>query len=56
MTMDEREETLRRLEASGLRGRGGASFEAHRKWRAVLAEDGVPFVIANGGEGEPGPV
>jgi len=51
-----REETLRRLEASGLRGRGGASFEAHRKWRAVLAEDGVPFVIANGGEGEPGSI
>ena len=56
MTIDEREETLRRLEASGLRGRGGASFEAHRKWRAALAEDGVPFVIANGGEGEPGSI
>ena len=56
MTTEEREETLRRLEASGLRGRGGASFEAHRKWRAVLAEDGVPFVVANGGEGEPGSI
>ncbi len=56
MTFEEREQTLSRLEASGLRGRGGASFEAHRKWRAVLAEDGVPFVVANGGEGEPGSI
>ena len=56
MTPDERESTLGRLEASGLRGRGGASFEVHRKWRAVLAEDAVPFVVANGGEGEPGSI
>ena len=56
MTVETREETLRRLEASGLRGRGGASYEAWRKWRAVLAEEGVPFVVANGGEGEPGSI
>ncbi len=56
MNAEPREETLRRLEASGLRGRGGASFAAHRKWRAVLAEEGVPFVVANGGEGEPGSI
>jgi NADH-quinone oxidoreductase subunit F len=56
MTIEEREEVLRRLEASGLRGRGGASFEAWRKWRAVLSEDAVPFVVANGGEGEPGSI
>ena len=56
MTAENREETLRRLEASSLRGRGGASFEAHRKWRAVLAEEGAPFVVANGGEGEPGSI
>ena len=56
MSTDPREETLRRLEASGLRGRGGASYEAWRKWRAVLAEDGIPFVVANGGEGEPGSI
>jgi NADH-quinone oxidoreductase subunit F len=56
MTEAEREETLARLEASGLRGRGGASYEAHRKWRAVLAEENVPFVVANGGESEPGSI
>jgi NADH:ubiquinone oxidoreductase subunit F (NADH-binding) len=56
MTVEERESTLRRLEASGLCGRGGASYETWRKWRAVLAEDGSPFVIANGGESEPGSV
>ena len=56
MTTEETETTLGRLEASGLRGRGGGWFEAHRKWRAVLAEDGVPFVVANGGEGEPGSI
>lgn len=47
---------LRQLSASGLRGRGGAWFEAHRKWRAVLAEGSPPVVIANGGEGEPGSI
>jgi len=47
---------LSRLQASGLRGRGGASYEAWRKWNAVLAEDGVPLVVANGGEGEPGSI
>src|SRR5262245_58848082 len=45
---------LARLELSGLRGRGGGWFPTHRKWRAVLAEGGVPLVVANGGEGEPG--
>ena len=47
-------EVLQRLEASGLRGRGGGWFPAARKWRTVLAEGGEPFVVANAGEGEPG--
>jgi len=45
---------LERLDASGLRGRGGGWFAASRKWRAVRAEGGEPFVVANGAEGEPG--
>ena len=45
---------LERLNASGLRGRGGGWFEAARKWRAVRVEGGEPLVVANGAEGEPG--
>ena len=45
------------LDASGLRGRGGAGFPAARKWRTV-AEGGPGlgdrYVVANGAEGEPG--
>ena len=52
----EREATLKQIEASGLRGRGGGWFPTHKKWRAVLAEEGLPFVVANGGEGEPGSI
>jgi formate dehydrogenase iron-sulfur subunit len=43
------------IEASGLRGRGGAAFPVGRKWRAVLAQ-GAPttYVVCNGDEGDPG--
>ena len=45
------------LDASGLRGRGGAGFPAGLKWRTV-AENRSPSVAAtvvvNGAEGEPG--
>ncbi|NKQ51585.1 hypothetical protein HFP15_01675 [Amycolatopsis sp. K13G38] len=44
------------IEASGLRGRGGASFPAGRKMRAVRAGEGVPVIVANGEEGEPASV
>jgi NADH-quinone oxidoreductase subunit F len=50
------EDLLARLEASGLRGRGGGWFPAARKWRSVRAEGGARVVIANGAEGEPGSV
>ncbi len=41
--------------ASGLRGRGGAGFPMGRKWQLARAADGdVKYVVANGGEHEPG--
>jgi NADH-quinone oxidoreductase subunit F len=43
------------VEASGLRGRGGAAFPTIRKWRlAADAEGGEKYIVANGGEHEPG--
>jgi NADH-quinone oxidoreductase subunit F len=46
------------IEASGLRGRGGAGFPTGRKWRTVVAyESGemeLPSVVVNAAEGEPG--
>ena len=49
--------TVEELEASGLRGRGGAGFPTGRKWRTVL-ENASPLlpatVIVNAAEGEPG--
>lgn len=42
------------LEASGLRGRGGAGFPAGRKWRFVAeAKSDEKFVICNADESEP---
>jgi NADH-quinone oxidoreductase subunit F len=42
------------VEASGLRGRGGAAFPAGIKWNAVAAEEGPKYVICNADESEPG--
>ncbi|HJV09782.1 MAG TPA: NADH-ubiquinone oxidoreductase-F iron-sulfur binding region domain-containing protein [Acidimicrobiales bacterium] len=48
---------IEELEASGLRGRGGAGFPTGTKWRTV-AENASPVlpatVVVNGAEGEPG--
>jgi formate dehydrogenase len=42
------------LEASGLRGLGGAGFPAGRKWRIVRNEPGPRLMAVNIDEGEPG--
>jgi NADH:ubiquinone oxidoreductase subunit F (NADH-binding) len=45
------------VEASGLRGRGGAGFPTGVKWRTVAAQrrpDVAATVVVNGAEGEPG--
>ena len=49
------EEIVRELEASGLRGRGGAGFPTGRKWRSAMELDRFPkYVACNGDEGDPG--
>ena len=40
------------VEASGLRGRGGAAFPTGRKMRTVAQNRGRPIVVVNGSEGE----
>lgn len=48
-------EVIAKIEASGMRGRGGAGFPSGRKWRHVAAADGYPkYVVCNGDEGDPG--
>ena len=51
----EPDQIVREIEASGLRGRGGAAFPAGRKWRAVRAAEAAErYVVANADEGDPG--
>jgi formate dehydrogenase len=48
------ESVIATLEASTLRGLGGAGFPAGRKWRIVRAEPGPRLMAINIDEGEPG--
>jgi NADH:ubiquinone oxidoreductase subunit F (NADH-binding) len=49
------DEIIATLEASGLRGRGGAGFPVGRKWRAAANQPAGPrFIVANADEGDPG--
>jgi NADH-quinone oxidoreductase subunit F len=48
---------IKELEASGLRGRGGAGFPTGRKWRTMVENRSTvepTTVVVNGAEGEPG--
>jgi NADH-quinone oxidoreductase subunit F len=48
---------IEELEASGLRGRGGAGFPTGRKWRTMVENRSTvepTTVVVNGAEGEPG--
>ena len=49
-----RRSSIKTLEASGLRGLGGAGFPAGRKWRIVRSEPAPRLMAVNIDEGEPG--
>lgn len=49
-----KDDILKVLDDSSLRGLGGAGFPTGRKWRAVLNEPGPRLMVVNGDEGEPG--
>ncbi len=49
------EEIIDQINASGLRGRGGAGFPTGQKWDVVRrSKDNIKYVICNGDEGDPG--
>ena len=49
------EQILDEMDASGLRGRGGAGFPTGRKWRTAAGYGVFPkYVACNGDEGDPG--
>ncbi len=48
------DEVIEALEASGLRGLGGAGFPVGRKWRILREQAGPRWVAVNVDEGEPG--
>jgi formate dehydrogenase len=49
-----REAVLAEIDASGLRGLGGAGFPTGRKWRTVAAQPAPRLMAVNADEGEPG--
>jgi [NiFe] hydrogenase diaphorase moiety large subunit len=48
------QESLARIEQSGLRGRGGAGFRTGLKWKLCREAPGEHVVVCNADEGEPG--
>ncbi|MEJ0079046.1 MAG: NAD(P)H-dependent oxidoreductase subunit E [Alphaproteobacteria bacterium] len=49
-----REDTIKAVDDSGLRGLGGAGFPTGRKWTLVRQSPGPRLMAVNGDEGEPG--
>jgi len=49
-----REDTIKAVDAAGLRGLGGAGFPTGRKWTLVRNEPAPRLMAVNGDEGEPG--
>ncbi len=50
-----RKQIIDEIQASGLRGRGGAGFPTGLKWAKVRAATGeLKYVVCNGDEGDPG--
>ena len=48
-------EIIGEVKASGIRGRGGAGFPAHIKWKAgAAAQSDIKYVVCNADEGDPG--
>jgi len=55
LTTMSREQVIKTVEKSGLRGRGGAGFPTGRKWRLVRAAAGdTKYLVCNADEGDPG--
>ena len=51
----ERDDIIKAISDSNLRGRGGGGFPAGRKWSQVKAQKSpVKYVVCNGDEGDPG--
>ncbi|HEY0281090.1 MAG TPA: NADH-ubiquinone oxidoreductase-F iron-sulfur binding region domain-containing protein [Rhizomicrobium sp.] len=49
------EDIIAIIDASGLRGRGGAGFPSGKKWELARGQEGSPkYIIGNADEGEPG--
>jgi len=56
-SLPDKKEIIKRIEAAGLSGRGGAAFPLAQKWQAVadsLKSKKGAYIIVNGAEGEPG--
>jgi len=49
-----RDDVIKAVDDSGLRGMGGAGFPTGRKWQLVRKEPGPRMMCVNGDEGEPG--